>query len=153
MKALIQRVTSASVGIDSKVVGQIGRGMVVFIGVGRDDSEADVRYLADKIIGLRIFPRGNSEFDISVSEINGDILIVSQFTLMANLRKGRRPSFTEAAQPEKARLLYDSFVDHIRSTELKTETGIFQEHMLVQINNDGPFTLWVDTKKLASNRG
>ncbi len=147
MKALIQRVTSASVGIDSKVVGQIGRGMVVFIGVGRDDSEADVRYLADKIIGLRIFPHGNSEFDISVSDINGDILIISQFTLMANLRKGRRPSFAEAAQPEKAQLLYDTFVDQIRSTGLKTETGIFQEHMLVKINNDGPFTLWVDSKK------
>lgn len=152
MKALIQRVTSASVSIDSTVVGQIGHGIVVFLGVAQDDSEADVKYLADKIIGLRIFPGGSSEFDISVSEMNGDILIISQFTLMANLRKGRRPSFTEAAQPEKARLLYDSFVDHIRSTDLKTETGIFQEHMLVQINNDGPFTLWVDSKKVALNR-
>jgi D-aminoacyl-tRNA deacylase len=147
MKALIQRVTSAAVSIDSKVVGQIGRGIVVFIGVGLDDSEADVRYLVDKIIGLRIFPRGSSEFDISVFEINGDILIVSQFTLMANLRKGRRPSFTEAAQPERAQLLYDSFVDQIRSTGLKTETGVFQEHMLVQINNYGPFTLLVDSNK------
>ena len=147
MKALIQRVNGASVSIENKLAGQIGRGIVVFIGVERDDSEEDARYLADKINGLRIFPRGQSEFDISVSEINGEILIISQFTLLANLRKGRRPSFADAAPPDKAELLYDFFVNQIRSTGLKTETGVFQEHMLVHIDNDGPFTLWMDSRK------
>ncbi len=147
MKALIQRVNKASVSIDNKLAGQIGRGIVVFIGVERDDSEKDARYLAYKIKDLRIFPRGQSEFDISVSEINGDILVISQFTLLANLRKGRRPSFVDAAPPDKAQLLYDYFVNQIRSTGLKTETGIFQEHMLVHIDSDGPFTLWMDSRK------
>ena len=147
MKALIQRVNKASVSIENKLAGQIGRGIVVFIGVERDDSEEDARYLAYKIKDLRIFPRGQSEFDISVSEINGEILVISQFTLLANLRKGRRPSFVDAAPPDKARLLYDYFVNQIRSTGLKTETGIFQEHMLVHIDNDGPFTLWMDSRK------
>ena len=147
MKALIQRVNKASVSIDNKLAGQIGRGIVVFIGVERDDSEEDARYLAYKIKDLRIFPRGQSEFDISVSEINGEILVISQFTLLANLRKGRRPSFVDAAPPDKAQLLYDYFVNQIRCTGLKTETGIFQEHMLVHIDNDGPFTLWMDSRK------
>lgn len=147
MKALIQRVNGASVSIENKLTGQIGYGIVVFIGVERDDSEEDARYLADKIKGLRIFPRGQSEFDISVSEINGEILIISQFTLLANLRKGRRPSFADAASPDKAQLLYNFFVNKIRSTGLKTETGVFQEHMLVHIDNDGPFTLWMDSRK------
>ena len=147
MKALIQRVNGASVSIQNKLTGQIGCGIVVFIGVERDDSEEDARYLADKIKSLRIFPRGHSEFDISVSEINGEILIISQFTLLANLRKGRRPSFADAASPDKAQLLYDFFVNQIRSTGLKTETGVFQEHMLVHIDNDGPFTLWLDSRK------
>lgn len=147
MKALIQRVNGASVSIDNKLAGQIGRGIVVFIGVERNDSDEDARYLAYKIKDLRIFPRGQSEFDISVSEINGEILVISQFTLLANLRKGRRPSFVDAAPPDKAQLLYDYFVNQIRSTGLKTETGIFQEHMLVHIDNDGPFTLWMDSRK------
>jgi D-tyrosyl-tRNA(Tyr) deacylase len=147
MKALIQRVNGASVSIENNLAGQIGRGIVVFIGVERDDSEKDARYLADKIKGLRIFPHGQSEFDISVSEIDGEILIISQFTLLANLRKGRRPSFADAAPPDKAQLLYDFFVNQIRSTGLKTETGVFQEHMLVHIDNDGPFTLWMDSRK------
>ncbi len=146
MKALIQRVNKASVSIDNKLAGQIGRGLVVFIGVERDDSEEDAHYLAYKIKDLRIFPRGQSEFDISVSEISGEILVISQFTLLANLRKGRRPSFVDAAPPDKAQLLYDYFVNQIRSTGLKTETGIFQEHMLVHIDNDGPFTLWMDSR-------
>ncbi len=146
MKALIQRVNKASVSIGNKLAGQIGRGLVVFIGVERDDSEEDAHYLAYKIKDLRIFPRGQSEFDISVSEISGEILVISQFTLLANLRKGRRPSFVDAAPPDKAQLLYDYFVNQIRSTGLKTETGIFQEHMLVHIDNDGPFTLWMDSR-------
>jgi len=147
MKALIQRVNGASVSIENKLVGQIGCGIVIFLGVERDDSKKDARYLVDKIKGLRIFPRGKSEFDISVLEINGEILIISQFTLLANLRKGRRPSFADAAPPDKAQLMYDFFVNQIRDTGLKTKTGVFQEHMLVHIDNNGPFTLWMDSRK------
>ena len=152
MKALIQRVTGASVSVLNKVVGEIGTGLVIFVAVGTDDSEKDADFLVSKIIGLRIFPHGNSAFDISISDIEGDILVVSQFTLMANLRKGRRPSFIDAATPDKAEHLYNYFVDRIRSTGLKTATGVFQEHMVVHIENDGPFTLWVDSNLSAISR-
>ena len=146
MKALVQRVTTASVSVSGRVVGKIGRGLVVFVGVARDDSENDARYLANKIVNLRIFPTEASKIDLSALEIKGEILIVSQFTLLADLRKGRRPSFTEAAPPDKARELYDYFVDQVRSSGLKAETGIFQEHMLVEIHNDGPVTLMLESK-------
>jgi len=146
MKALIQRVTSASVSVDNNIVGQIERGLVVFLGVARDDSEEDACYLANKTVNLRIFPGDGGEFDLSALEIQGEFLIVSQFTLLADSRKGRRPSFTEAAPPDKAKKLYEFFVDQVRSTGLKVETGVFQEHMLVEIHNDGPVTLLVESK-------
>lgn len=146
MKALIQRVTKASVSVNDEVVGRIGPGIVVFIGVAKDDSEGDARYLADKIVNLRIFASGASEFALSALETKGEILIVSQFTLLADSRKGRRPSFTEAASPGKAKELYDFFVDQVRSTSLRVETGIFQERMLVEIHNDGPVTLLLESK-------
>jgi len=146
MKALIQRVTNASVSVKDEVVGRIGPGLVVFIGVARDDSESDACYLANKIVNLRIFTSGVGEFDLSALETRGEILVVSQFTLLANSRKGRRPSFTEAAPPGKARELYDFFVGQVRSAGLKVETGVFQEHMLVEIHNDGPVTLLLESK-------
>jgi D-tyrosyl-tRNA(Tyr) deacylase len=146
MKALIQRVKSASVSIGSKVVGGIGPGLVVFIGIAKDDSENDASYLADKIVNLRIFSNEGNKFALSAVETKGEILIVSQFTLLADSRKGRRPSFTEAAPADKAEELYDFFVDQVRSTGLKVETGIFQEHMLVEIHNDGPVTLLLESK-------
>ena len=146
MKALIQRVTSASVNVRNEEVGGIGPGLVVFIGVAREDSENDARYLANKIVNLRIFTSGASEFALSALETKGEILIVSQFTLLANSRKGRRPSFTEAAPPSKAKEVYDFFVNQVRSAGLKVETGIFQEHMLVEIRNDGPVTLLLESK-------
>jgi len=146
MKALIQRVATASVVVNDNIVGEIRRGLVVFLGVDRDDSEEDARYLANKTVNLRVFSNQGGEFDVSVLDIKGEILIVSQFTLLADSRKGRRPSFTEAASPNKARELYNFFVAQVRSTGLKVETGVFQEYMLVEIHNDGPVTLLVESK-------
>lgn len=146
MKALIQRVTNASVSVSNKVIGSIGPGLLVFVGIANDDSENDARYLANKIVNLRIFGNEASEFALSALEIQGEILIISQFTLLANSRKGRRPSFTEAAPPDRAKALYDSFVDQVRSTSLRVETGVFQEHMMVEIYNDGPVTLLLESK-------
>ncbi len=146
MKALIQRVNNASVSVSNKVIGSIGPGLLVFVGIANDDSENDARYLANKIVNLRIFGNEASEFALSALEIQGEILIISQFTLLANSRKGRRPSFTEAAPPGRAKALYDSFVDQVRSTSLRVETGIFQEYMMVEIHNDGPVTLLLESK-------
>jgi len=146
MKALVQRVTGASVSVSGRVMGKIGHGLVILLGIARGDSEEDARYLANKIINLRIFPHQASEIALSALEIEGEILVVSQFTLLADLRKGRRPSFTEAAPPDKAKELYQFFIDQVRSTGLKVETGVFQEHMLVEIHNDGPVTLILESK-------
>jgi D-tyrosyl-tRNA(Tyr) deacylase len=148
MKALVQRVTKASVSVNDNMVGKIGLGLVVFLGVAMDDSEDDARYLANKVANLRIFSDETSKFAFSALETGGEILVVSQFTLLADSRKGRRPSFTEAAPPDKARALYEFFVEQVRSTGLKVETGLFQEHMLVEIHNDGPVTLMVESKKV-----
>jgi len=146
MKALVQRVTGASVSVSGRVMGKIGQGLVVLLGIARADSEEDARYLASKIVNLRIFAQEASENALSALEIEGEILVVSQFTLLADLRKGRRPSFTEAAPPDKAKELYQFFIDQVRSTGLKVETGVFQEHMLVEIHNDGPVTLMLESK-------
>ena len=134
------------VSINDEMIGEIGTGLVVFIGIAGDDSKDDARYLVNKIVNLRIFANEASEFAVSALEIEGEILIVSQFTLLADSRKGRRPSFTQAVHPDKARELYKFFVEQVRSTGLKVETGIFQEHMLVEIHNDGPVTLLLESK-------
>lgn len=149
MKALVQRVSRASVSVDKDIVGEIGQGLVVFLGVALDDSREDARYLANKVANLRIFEDEASKFALSALEIGGDILVISQFTLLADSRKGRRPSFTEAAPPDMAEELYEFFVEQVRSTGLKVETGLFQEHMLVEIHNNGPVTLLVESKKRA----
>jgi len=149
MKALVQRVSRASVSVNEDAVGEIGQGLVVFLGVALDDSREDARYLANKVANLRIFENEASRFALSALEIGGDILVISQFTLLADSRKGRRPSFTEAAPPDMAEELYEFFVEQVRSTGLKAETGLFQEHMLVEIHNDGPVTLLVESKKAA----
>jgi len=149
MKALVQRVSRASVSVNEDVVGEIGQGLVVFLGVALDDSREDARYLANKVANLRIFENEASRFALSALEIGGDILVISQFTLLADSRKGRRPSFTEAAPPDMAEELYEFFVEQVRSTGLKVETGLFQEHMLVEIHNNGPVTLLVESKKRA----
>ena len=142
----MQRVIKASVSVSDNTVSKIGPGLVVFLGVGINDTEDDARYLASKIANLRIFADEASKFALSVVETKGEILVVSQFTLLADSRKGRRPSFTEAAPADKARELYGFFVEQVRSTGLKVETGIFQEHMLVEIHNDGPVTLLLESK-------
>ena len=146
MKALVQRVTNASVTVGNKTVGEIGEGLVVLLGIARDDSQEDARYLADKVVNLRIFSNEAGRFSLSALETGREILVVSQFTLLADTRKGRRPSFTEAASPDKAGELYEFFVKQVRSFGLKVETGIFQEHMLVNIHNDGPVTLLLESK-------
>ncbi len=146
MKVLVQRVIEASVSIGGELIGVIGRGLVVFVGVAQGDMERDAIYLADKVVNLRIFPDKLGRFNISALESNGEMLLVSQFTLLADTRKGRRPSFVEAAPPEQAKALFDLFVDCVRNAGLKVETGCFQQHMLVRINNDGPVTIALDSK-------
>ncbi len=146
MKALVQRVSRASVSVNDDIVGEIGRGLVVFLGVAQGDSKEDAGYLANKVVNLRIFADEASKFALSALETRGGILIISQFTLLADSRKGRRPSFTEAAPPDLAKELYEFFVEQVRSTGLKVETGLFQEHMLVEIYNDGPVTISLESK-------
>jgi len=147
LKALVQRVTKASVSVGGEVVGEIGRGLVVLVGIARGDAERDAVYLADKIVNLRIFADEASKFNLSALETRGEILIISQFTLLADTRKGRRPSFEEAAPPEQAEALVSFFVDRVRAAGLKVETGRFQQHMLVEICNDGPVTIALDSKE------
>jgi D-tyrosyl-tRNA(Tyr) deacylase len=145
MKVLLQRVSEALVSVDGEVVGRIGQGLVVLMGVEVEDTEADAQYLADKIANLRIFNDADSKFNLSVQDIKGEILVVSQFTLCADTRKGRRPSFTDAALPDKAEPLIKSFVELLRSIGLRVETGRFQAHMLVEIHNDGPVTISLES--------
>lgn len=146
MKVLLQRVTKASVTVNEEVVGSIGKGLVVLVGVAQGDNEADVDYLADKIVNLRIFADEANKFNLALIDIRGEILIVSQFTLLADVRKGRRPSFIEAAPPDEAERLIDLFIDCIRNKGVKVATGRFRERMLVEIHNDGPVTIILDSK-------
>ncbi len=146
MKALVQRVTEASVSIDGQVVGKISTGLVVLVGVADGDTEKDAAYIAEKTVGLRIFSDADGKFNLSALDIKGELLLVSQFTLLADTRKGRRPSFTSAASPDKARSLFEHFVTLVKNSGLKVETGRFQEHMLVEIHNDGPVTIMLDSR-------
>ena len=146
MKALLQRVTQASVTVDGEKVSQIGRGLVALVGVAQGDSERDARYLADKAVNLRIFSDEAGKFNLSLLDIRGELLAVSQFTLLADTRKGRRPSFTQAALPGEAEAIFNSFVEIARAVGLKVSTGRFQQHMLVEIHNDGPVTILLDSK-------
>ncbi len=147
MKALLQRVTGASVSIAGEEVGNIGRVLVVFVGIASGDAEKDVRYLVQKIAGLSIFADEEGRFNLSALDIEGELLVVSQFTLLADTRKGRRPSFTEAAPIEQAKALFEQFVEQARSTGLKVETGRFQQYMQVEIHNDGPVTILLDSRE------
>ena len=146
MRALIQRVARASAAVEGEQVGAIGPGLVVLLGIGQRDNEEDAAYLADKIVNLRIFPDDQGRFDRSALETGADLLVVSQFTLYASTRKGRRPSFVEAAAPEEAKPLFQKAVELFRSSGLTVETGRFQQHMLVEIHNDGPVTLMLDSE-------
>jgi len=147
MRAVVQRVEKGAVEIKNKEVGSISQGLVVLLGVGKSDSEKDAEYLAEKIINLRIFEDTKEKMNLSVKEINGQILVISQFTLYGDCKKGRRPSFISAALPDKAKRLYDYFIKCIKGYHLKVETGEFQAMMLVKIYNDGPVTILLDSEK------
>ncbi len=146
MKVLLQRVSGASVSVAGEVVGRIGRGLVVFVGVANGDTEKDARYLAQRTVNLRIFSDEVGRFNLSALDIQGELLLVSQFTLLADTRKGRRPSFSEAAPPAQAEELFEQFVEQARATGLKVETGRFQQYMQVEIHNDGPVTILLDSR-------
>jgi D-tyrosyl-tRNA(Tyr) deacylase len=144
MRALVQRVTKGSVTIDGKVHGAIEQGLVILLGITHEDTEKDADFVADKCVDLRIFEDENGKMNKSLEEINGSILLISQFTLYAATRKGRRPSFDAAARPEKAEPLYEYFIQKLRSRGIKVETGIFGAYMQVEIHNDGPVTMMVE---------
>jgi D-aminoacyl-tRNA deacylase len=147
MKALLQRVNRGSVTIGSETVGTINSGYVVFIGVARGDTDKDIEYLKNKIINLRIFSDSEGKFNISALDCKAEFLIISQFTLLADTRKGNRPGFTDADDPTTAETLFNRFVDSIRSSGLKVEIGRFQKHMVVTIENDGPVTVLIDSRQ------
>jgi D-aminoacyl-tRNA deacylase len=145
LRACIQRVSEARVTVDGAVIGRINGGLVVLLGVGHDDGETQLNWLAEKIVGLRIFEDDAGKMNCSLTEAGGAMLVVSQFTLYGDARKGRRPSFTDAAPPELAERLYEAFVAKVRAAGVEVATGKFREHMLVSLVNDGPVTLWIDT--------
>jgi len=147
VKALLQRVTGATVSVAGEVVGSIGRGLVIFVGVASGDAEKDAHYLIQKIINLRIFSDEASKFNLSALDIKGELLVVSQFTLLADTRKGRRPGFSDAAPPARAEELFEQFVEQARATGLKVATGRFQQYMQVEIHNDGPVTILLDSRE------
>ncbi len=147
MRAVVQRVTAASVTVEEQVVGRIGPGLVVFAAVGEGDSAADRQWIADKVVNLRIFHDAEGRFDRTVQDVGGAVLAVSQFTLYGDCRKGRRPSFTQAAAPEVAREQFAQFVECLRATGVPVETGTFQAAMRVDVANDGPVTILLDSGK------
>lgn len=147
MRAVVQRVSNSSVTVDQNVIGKIDRGIMVLLGVNDDDNSKDVEYLVDKIVNLRIFEDENEKMNLSLLDIKGDLLVVSQFTLYGDCRKGRRPNFTDAAKPDIAISLYEEFIDKAKKYGIKVETGEFGAHMSVDIMNDGPVTLLIDSKK------
>jgi len=147
MRAVIQRVSRASVSVDGKIVGQIGQGLLVLLGVSRTDAESAADYLAEKIAGLRIFEDPAGKMNLSLAEINGAVLLVSQFTLYGDVRRGKRPSFDAAAPSEQARKLYEYMVERLRALGINCQTGVFQAMMQVELVNDGPVTILLDSEK------
>ena len=148
MRALVQRVSRGAVRVEGETIGAIGTGLVILVGVGEGDAEGDADFLANKIAGLRIFSDADGKFNLSVQDVGGGALVVSQFTLYADARKGRRPSFIRAAAPERAEALVARFAAALVALGLAVETGRFRSHMEVEIHNDGPVTIWLDTAEL-----
>lgn len=148
MRVVLQRVSYASVKVDGKTVGEIGKGLLVLAGIGKDDTDEDLSYIANKIVNLRIFEDEAQKFNRSLLDIKGDLLVVSQFTLYADCRKGRRPGFTDAAPPEQASAMFERFVNLLREFPLKVETGVFQAMMDVNLCNYGPVTIIMDSKEM-----
>lgn len=152
MRAVLQRVSRASVSVDGRTVGQIGQGLVILAGVGVGDGQEDADYLANKILNLRIFEDTEGKMNLSVLDVGGEILAISQFTLYADTRRGRRPSFTSAAPPEVSKPLFDYLVKKLRESQLRVEEGIFGARMHVEIHNDGPVTIWLDSAERLQKR-
>lgn len=148
MRAVVQRVTKASVTVEDSVVGAIGLGLLVLLGVSRSDTTASADYMIDKLLGLRVFEDKDSKMNLSVRELGGAVLVVSQFTLFGDVRRGKRPSFDDAARPEQARSLYEYVVDKIREQGVECATGEFQAMMHVSLVNDGPVTILIDSEKI-----
>jgi D-tyrosyl-tRNA(Tyr) deacylase len=148
VRAVVQRVRTASVTVDDAIVGQIGPGLLVLVGVADGDGTADVEYLASKVHDMRVFTDPSGRMNLSVAEVGGEVLVVSQFTLLGDLRRGRRPGFDAAARPEPARDLYEALVARLRAVGLTVATGVFQADMQVALVNDGPVTLLLDSRKL-----
>ena len=148
MRAVVQRVSQARVEVDQETVGEIGNGLVVFLGVGKEDGPADSDYMAGKITGLRIFEDEQGLMNLSVQDTGGSILCISQFTILGDCRKGRRPGFSAAAPPEQAEKLYEYFCENLRSRGVNIDTGRFQATMRIIVDNDGPVTMLLDSKKL-----
>ena len=147
MRVVVQRVLKAGVTVEGKTIGEIERGFVILLGVARDDARQDADYLAEKIINLRVFNDEHGKMNLSLLDISGQALVISQFTLYGDARKGRRPSYVEAAGPDTARTLYEYFVDQVRGRGIRAETGIFQAMMQVSLVNDGPVTILLDSRK------
>ena len=147
MRAVVQRVSEASVSVDGEIVSRIGKGLLILLGVGADDTESDAEYLADKIANLRIFEDEKGKMNLSVLDVGGEAMVVSQFTLYGDCRKGRRPSFTQAAKPDKAQVLYSYFILRLREEGVPTREGVFQAHMKVNLTNEGPVTILLDSGK------
>lgn len=148
MRAVVQRVKKSNVTVEGKITGEIGQGIMVLIGVEDGDNEKDADYIADKICGLRIFEDEQGKMNLSVEDIGGEVLAVSQFTLLADARKGRRPSFVKAAAPDEANELYRKVIEKISTRDINVQEGIFQAEMMVEIHNDGPVTILLDSNKL-----
>lgn len=148
MRAVVQRVSSASVKVDGKVVGEIGKGFLVLMGVSVDDKDADLDYIYKKVTGLRVFQDENDQMNLSLEEVGGELLVISQFTLFGDARKGRRPSFITAARPEQAENYYKEFIERAKADGIKCEEGIFGADMKVELVNDGPVTILLDSTKI-----
>ena len=147
MRAVLTRVKSASVTIDGQVVGKIGKGFLILLGVGPNDTEKECRYLAEKALGLRIFTDENDKMNLGLADVGGEVLVISQFTLYADCRKGNRPSFTQAGDPAESKRLYELFVERARSDVAHVEAGVFGADMQVELVNDGPVTILLDSRK------
>ena len=147
MRCVVQRVSRASVTVEGKTTGEVEKGYMVLVGVEQGDGEADMRYCAEKVAGLRVFEDGEGKMNLSVKDVGGAVLAVSQFTLLGDARHGRRPSFSYAARPEEANALYEDFCQALRAAGIRVETGVFQTHMEVSLVNDGPVTILLDSRK------
>lgn len=153
MRAVLQLVSSAKVGVEGRTIGSIGKGLLIFLGISKDDGEDEIKYLTNKIINLRIFEDEDGKLNLSLKDIEGELLIVSQFTLYADCKKGRRPSFESAARPVTAVDLYNKFINECKANDIKVHTGQFQAMMKVELCNEGPVTIILDTNELMNTKG